>query len=329
MGNVVESKPVGNNIGPWVPLIVGLLIVAFPLFVYVYKGKELLSISSNSASSSQLYVPTLPTYDNVIVATTVAPTLTVLPTATPTPSPVNNNNFSLDYDYKPTKQAKGTVRIPILTYHHIAKMPKDKASRAYYVTPETFEKQLAYLKAKNYKVITSQQFYNQVKSGKNPKQKMVMLTFDDGNKDSYTNAFPLLKKYGFTGVFYINNKRLKISAKQLKEMSDNGMVIDSHTASHIDLKKENNQSVLNSEITSSKSVLEGITNRKVVSVSYPGCTFDTQVVNTAAKAGYKFGVSCGKSIDHRPGALFGLSRMHIYSDLENFKKRLSGYWVMP
>ncbi|MFZ6022562.1 MAG: polysaccharide deacetylase family protein [Patescibacteria group bacterium] len=273
--------------------------------------------------------------NTLLIEASILPTATeqlpsVVPTTvSPTPTPVNNNNFSLDYDYPPTTQKSGTVRIPILTYHHIAELPEKSSSKPYYVTPIMFERQLQYLKDKNYKVVTAQEFYELLKKGKNPSQKTVMLTFDDGSKDNYKNAYPLLKKYGFPGVFYINSSKLQITKTQLKEMSDNGMSIESHTASHKDLKKITDQSELESEIIGSKYAIEKITGRKVYSVSYPGCTYNDRVVDVAVMAGYKFGVTCSKYIDHYPSRLFALSRMHIYNDFTNFKKRLSGYWIIP
>lgn len=271
----------------------------------------------------------------LLVEVSVLPTVTeqlpiVIPTTvSPTPIPINNNNFSIDYDYPPTTQKSGTVRIPILTYHHIAELPEKSSSKPYYVTPKMFERQLQYLKDKNYRVVTAQEFYELLRKGKNPSQKTVMLTFDDGSKDNYKNAYPLLKKYGFPGVFYINSSKLQITKTQLKEMADNGMSIESHTASHKDLKKITDQTELESEIIGSKYAIEKITGKKVYSVSYPGCTYNDQVVNVAVKAGYKFGVTCSKYIDHYPSRLFALSRMHIYNDFTNFKKRLSGHWIIP
>ena len=243
--------------------------------------------------------------------------------------PPNIDNFDQDYDYEPVAQAKGTVRIPILTYHHIAPLPSSASARDYYVSPDMLEQQLFYLKIKNYKTLTPNEFYDQLATGQNPAQKSVMLTFDDGNLDNYENAFPLLKKYGFVGVFYISANRLSISSSRLKEMADAGMIIDSHGRTHIDLTKETDTGVLYSEIVGSKSKLEGITGKTVNSFSYPGCAYNGQDLADVRSAGYLLAVSCGKSIDHKISGRLALSRMHIYNDMENFKKRLSGIFEYP
>jgi len=314
-----ESKLKKSNIALGAVVLV-LIVFVLPVSFYVNNKAVQKRIAGNPLQLPAVIAEVTPTPTEVVV------TLTPSPTPTPTP---NNKNFGIEYDYKPTKQASGTVRIPILTYHHVAKLPALGSAKVYYVTPEMLDRQLAYLKKKNYRVVTSQQFYDLVKKGKNPTQKTVMLTFDDGNADNYRNAYPILKKYGYPGVFYVSSNRSGITAKQLHEMANNGMVIDSHGANHKDLRKENSQSVLNAEIITSRSVLQSMTKKTVVSFSYPGCVFDDQSVKTVINAGYKFAVSCGKSIDHRPGAMYGMSRMHVYNHFENFKKRLSGIWEIP
>jgi peptidoglycan/xylan/chitin deacetylase (PgdA/CDA1 family) len=256
---------------------------------------------------------------------TTQPSITVLPSATP----MNNNNFGKDMDYPETKQASGTVRIPVLTYHHIATLPSNMLSRDYYVSPAQFEIQMAYLKSKNYKTIAPKEFYDLLKAGKNPTQKTVMITFDDGNVDNYLNAFPILKKYNFVGVFYIPSLRSGINKARLQEMVKAGMAIEDHGATHVDLKAENVDANLRKEIVNSKLVIEAMTGKKVYSIAYPGCVYDAQAFTFIKAAGYILGFSCGKSIDHKPGNYFSLSRIHVYNDLEDFKKRLSGIWEYP
>jgi peptidoglycan/xylan/chitin deacetylase (PgdA/CDA1 family) len=310
----------------WRRAIAICLVLVLPALALYLVVNDLLESNQSTHNANQLVEITPEETVKILPTITEVP---VVITVTPTPTPKNDNNFTIDYDYPPVPQAKGTVRVPILTFHNIDYLPEANSGKPYYVTADNFEQMLQYLQVKNYRTVNSQEFYDLVRTGQNPTQKTVMLTFDDGNLNNYTTAFPLLKKYGYIGVFYINTSKLRISSARLKEMSDAGMDIESHTASHLDLAKVTDQAQLNTEIIGSRSVLRSIVKKDVVSVSYPGCTFNSQVVTTAVNAGYKFGVSCGKYIDHNPKALFGLHRMHIYNDVENFKKRLSGMWVSP
>ncbi len=239
---------------------------------------------------------------------------------------VNDNNFNETYDVAPLKQSSKSVRIPILMYHHIDAMPNSTSRfvTGLYVTPETFEEQLAYLVKKNYKSITSQELYNLLKKGENPTQKSVMITFDDSTKGQYTNGYPLLKKYGLVGVFYVVSNKTSITYNQLREMAKNGMIIDSHSSTHIDLAKENNQEKLSSEIVGSRYTLQSATGQDVVSIAYPGCVADSDAYSYVAQAGYLIGGSCGRSIDHYYRGRLSLSRVHVFSSLDSLKNILSG-----
>jgi peptidoglycan/xylan/chitin deacetylase (PgdA/CDA1 family) len=239
---------------------------------------------------------------------------------------INDNNFSQDYDITPTSQSKGTVRVPIFMYHQITTPPEgqDAFRNGLYVSPLDFEKEMAYLVKKNYKTITPLDYYNLLTADANPTQKTVMLTFDDGVENQYTNAYPILKKYQLTGVFYIISQRSGITTTQRKEMSDNGMVIDSHSATHIDLTKTTDPQQLDTEIISSKYQLQANTGKTVYSIAYPGCAWNSQTIPYVISAGYLLGMSCGNSIDNYPAYRLELSRVHAFGDMNSFVNTLSG-----
>lgn len=239
---------------------------------------------------------------------------------------INDNNFNEAYDIEPKEQRGGTVRIPILMYHQIDAMPTSGSPflKGLYVTPEIFEEQLAYLVKKNYKAITPQDLYNQLSLGVNPTQKSVMLTFDDSTVSQYKNGYRLLKKYGLTGVFYVVSGRTSITYDQLREMANSGMIIDSHTSTHLDLTKLYNSSILSSEIVGSRNTLRGATGQEVFSIAYPGCVIDSKGYPYVKQAGYLLGVSCGRSIDHTLNNRLSLSRVHIFDSIDNLKGLLSG-----
>lgn len=244
------------------------------------------------------------------------------------PIVVSNDNFDEPYSWAVVPQAVGTVRIPVLMYHQITPSPTTTAVRRLYVKPESFEEQLAYLAAMNYRALTPQEFYDQLAAGVNPSQKSVMLTFDDSVSNHYTNAFPLLQKYGFVGVFYVVSHRSGITAAQLKEMSDAGMIIDSHSETHRDFLQIDD-AALWEEIGGSKTALEAVTGKTIVSICYPGCTVDDRGINIVASSGYKLGFSCGRSIDHTFNNRYVLSRIHVYEEMDNFQQIFSGIWGIP
>lgn len=261
--------------------------------------------------------------------TFVAPIYILNNTSTPIQAltfEINDNNFNQAYDITPTAQSRGTVRVPIFMYHQITNPPTEQSSfkTGLYVSPSDFEKEMAYLVKKNYKSITTKEYYDLLMTGKNPAQKTVMITFDDGVENQYTNAYPILKKYGLTGVFYVIAQRSSMTGAQMKEMANNGMIIDSHSSSHRDLTNMYDPDTLSYEIASSKYALQATTSKTVTSFAYPGCGWNHTVVSYVASAGYLLGMSCGSSIDNYPGYRYELSRVHAFGDMERFVKALSG-----
>ena len=131
--------------------------------------------------------------------------------------------------------------IPALMYHSISEVPAGWPADLR-VPPDVFEEHLKFLKAQGYNVVTAPQALILLKSRQNV-MNTVILTFDDGYENNYTEAFRLLKKYDFRGNFYIvgndvgkvkNQDGVKkyMTFGQLKEMHDQGMEIGSHSMSH-------------------------------------------------------------------------------------------------
>src|SRR5260221_14182040 len=97
------------------------------------------------------------------------------------------------------------VHVPILMYHYISTPPanSDKYRVDLSVTPDNFRHQMMWLKQKGYTTITPDDLYDALRHGKKLPNLPVLLTFDDGYEDAYTNALPILSEFGFTGTFNI------------------------------------------------------------------------------------------------------------------------------
>jgi peptidoglycan/xylan/chitin deacetylase (PgdA/CDA1 family) len=109
------------------------------------------------------------------------------------------------------------------------------------ITPKRFEEQLKFLKDRGYTTISFEQlnsaFSNQYKLPAKP----IILSFDDSTSSHYSTVYPLLKKYGFKGTFFVTTgyigKEKHLTEGQIKEMYDGGMEISSHSITHPDLTK--------------------------------------------------------------------------------------------
>ena len=87
--------------------------------------------------------------------------------------------------------------VPIITYHSIG-YQNDALS----VSPENLDRQLAYLKNNHYNVISLDALVEGIKNNKKF-EKTVVITFDDGRKDNYQYAYPILKKYHFPVTIFL------------------------------------------------------------------------------------------------------------------------------
>src|SRR5882757_5686648 len=92
----------------------------------------------------------------------------------------------------------------ILNYHRVgnaADTPFD--SRTFSATPEELDSQLAYLK-RRFHMATLEEALGIVNGNREaPRRTSVLITFDDGYLDNYTLAFPMLRKHGVQGVFFL------------------------------------------------------------------------------------------------------------------------------
>lgn len=102
---------------------------------------------------------------------------------------------------------------------------------------------------------------------------IVTITFDDGWTNQYTNALPLLKKYGQLGTFYLISGELTdqpdyMSVSQIKDIIAAGNEIGSHTITHPDLTTLS-QSAMQNEMQQSKITLQNSLGVSVAAFAYP------------------------------------------------------------
>ena len=139
-----------------------------------------------------------------------------------------------------------SASIPILMYHYISIPPTD-ADRYRIdlsVEPIDFEEQMKYLSQSGYRAISLYDLYGHLALNAPLPPKPIILTFDDGYRDAYVNAFPILKKYGMSGTFFIvsdfinSGSTTYLTWDMVKEMSLAGMDIESHSRTHPDMRNK-------------------------------------------------------------------------------------------
>ena len=208
------------------------------------------------------------------------------------------------------------VQIPILMYHAVHVMDPSEASNAnLIVDPDLFEAQIKALSKAGYYFLTPEEAYKAFTENALPAKKVVWLTFDDGNEDFYTIAYPILKKYKakatnnvITGFVKKGNAG-NLTVKQMKEMMAHGMSFQSHTVNHPDLSATE-KATQKVELTDSIDFLENKLNTKVNTIAYPSGRYNQTTLDLAKKT-YKLGLTTNEGLASAKDGLLSLNRVRI------------------
>ena len=208
------------------------------------------------------------------------------------------------------------VQIPILMYHAVHVMDPSEASNAnLIVDPDLFEAQIKALSKAGYYFLTPEEAYKAFTENALPAKKVVWLTFDDGNEDFYTIAYPILKKYKakatnnvITGFVKKGNAG-NLTVKQMKEMMAHGMSFQSHTVNHPDLSTTD-KATQKVELTDSIDFLENKLNTKVNTIAYPSGRYNQTTLDLAKKT-YKLGLTTNEGLASSKDGLLSLNRVRI------------------
>jgi peptidoglycan/xylan/chitin deacetylase (PgdA/CDA1 family) len=127
-----------------------------------------------------------------------------------------------------------------------------------------------------YNTILPDQLYAYLNEGAALPKKPIMLTFDDTVLDQFTTVNPTLKKYGFKAVYFIMTVSIGkqgkfvnyMSAEQIKQLSDEGNVIGSHSYDHKNFKKYTGKD-WEEQLDKPTKRLEEITGKKIEYFAYP------------------------------------------------------------
>jgi peptidoglycan/xylan/chitin deacetylase (PgdA/CDA1 family) len=215
------------------------------------------------------------------------------------------------YFFHPLRRLLGreAVGIPILMYHSISDGSEPRRN-AYFHTrtsPRVFWEHLSLLAREGYKTIGLGEAVRKLKQGAGGDEKLVVLTFDDGFADFYTEAFPALNTFGYTATMFLPTAYIGDSPRefngttcltwnQVRELHGTGIEFGSHTVTHPQLTTLP-ASDIEREVLSSKREIEDRLGAPAVSFSYPyrfpetNRAFRQTFRETLRRAGYESGVS--------------------------------------
>jgi peptidoglycan/xylan/chitin deacetylase (PgdA/CDA1 family) len=265
----------------------------------------------------------------------LSPTPTILP-PTPTASATPSPTVSPTPSWVPGTPWPGPANLPILMYHHINSQPQtSELDASLTVTDADFARQLDYLRCAGYSSVTLSQLYDGIYLGAPLPPKPVVVTFDDGYKDAFWNAFPALYKRGFGGSFSIITNWVGAEAfmnwEEIAFMANSGMEMTSHTLTHEDLNKSPDD-IVRQQLTLSRAALEEHLQRPVLFFVYPaGEPFrrgtpqrQAQVVQMVQEAGYRGALLASNKLQQNPAAPYAFNRIRVSGgvDIRKFAENM-------
>lgn len=229
----------------------------------------------------------------------------------------------LNTDLKIEKEIDKGVKIPILMYHGIEN--NAWGDTTLFVKTKDFDEQMKYLSDNGYTPL----FLSQIKSATNY-EKPIIITFDDGYKDNYDNAFPILQKFNFKADIFVITDWLDgktyMTQDMVKKLDSSGLIeIGSHTLAHVALGTVNDEEQ-EKQLFKSKEELDALLGKETLTIAYPFGSFTSTTVKVAKKY-YKYGVTVSSGLNYsKTYSSYTLNRIKVYRNMsiDTFKKNLGG-----
>jgi len=208
-----------------------------------------------------------------------------------------------------------TYHLPILLYHYVEyiKDYKDTIRASLNIRRDVFEKQVQDLLKEGYTFLTVAEAGEIISEKKVLPAKAVVLTFDDGYRDFYTDVFPILSFYKIKATVFIVSEFLNhsnnLTDAQVRELVESGLVeIGGHTYNHSSLTSLTREQAAR-EIYNDKRNLEDKFGIKVTSFAYPYGIFDQATIDLVKQAGYDQAVSVVRGSDQSEENRFYMYRI--------------------
>jgi peptidoglycan/xylan/chitin deacetylase (PgdA/CDA1 family) len=230
--------------------------------------------------------------------------------------------------------------IKVLMYHRVVSDREMAESYPFCVHKDEFKKHLEVIDHLGYTPVTFNDYKLFTEGEIELPKKPVIITFDDGYQDTYTNAYPLLLEYGMRAVIFVMGDRsletnvwdqsdneipvaLLMNNDQIRELHAKGFEIGAHTMKHDDLQQLSGEDIYK-ELKGTKMILESLLDSPVQSLSYPFGSVNTQVKRLAQDAGYDFACSVYSGPAQFGDDPYEIRRLTIYNSttLPGFIMRL-------
>lgn len=205
------------------------------------------------------------------------------------------------------------IGIPVVYFHSVDPSEANEVI----ISPDKLKQELQYIKDSGYTTLTMTEVYNYLINNKPIPEKSILITFDDGYMDNYTNAFPILKELNMKATIFLISGGIDngyyLSTDQIKEMSNYGIDFQSHTVNHKYLDELSYQEQLK-EVTESREAIKKITKKDVIAIAYPYGNYNNDTLKATEKAGYSLAFTTDRGLADRNDNKLELNRIYVSSN---------------
>ena len=211
--------------------------------------------------------------------------------------------------------------LPILMYHRVVNQVDGSDPSNLCVSTVEFEAQMRFLRDRGYRSISFEELALTTVHGSRPREKRVIITFDDGYRDFYDHALPILRRYQQTATLFLVSSSIGglnswdrgqaavvplLGMAELNEARKYGIDFGSHSSTHPRLPDLDRRAA-EKEILDSKAALERLLGSEVRSFCFPYGQSSPVLSEMVKNAGYV--AACG--VEQREHSLFNLSRVDV------------------
>ena len=206
----------------------------------------------------------------------------------PAPKPRTKAKAARPSPSKPRIVRPHNGSVPILMYHVVGTPPPAAPFPDLYVSRADFALQLAWLHAHGYHAVSLFRVYEYWKRGYALPPRPIVLTFDDGYAEDFTNVRPLLAARHWPGVLNLAVRNLldgKLTVTQIRLMIRQGWEVDAHTINHVDLTTLG-ASELRHEVGGSRAWIRRRFHVPTDFFCYPSGRYNARVLAAVRAAGF-------------------------------------------
>ncbi len=211
--------------------------------------------------------------------------------------------------------------VPILTFHDIA-----ERSSVISFSPQIFRQGMTQLHESGYRTLSLIDAANCLRKKEAFPARSMVITFDDGYRSVYEEAFPVLQRYGMSATVFLtvgkrNNVNLvrdlpslegrsMLSWRSVQEMQSYGIVFGAHTMTHPDLTHLPMDEI-KEEILESKEIIENALGTTVSTFAYPYGRYN-DLVREVVKENFTCACSDRLGLTKMDSDLYTLERVDSY-----------------